>query len=47
MRSPNAGLYSYKVNFGCMKIDDKSSFLDTTGFGVVHSPPKNSESDTT
>jgi hypothetical protein len=47
MRSPNAGLYSYKVNFGCVKIDDKSSFLDTAGFGVLHSPPKNSEADTT
>jgi|TARA_B110001450_G_C17610435_1_gene477037 hypothetical protein len=47
MRSPNAGLYSYKVNFGCIKIDDKSSFLDTAGFGVLHSPPKNSEADTT
>jgi len=45
-RSPNAGLYSAKLNFGCVKIDQKSSFLDTAGFGVLHSPPRNSPSDT-
>lgn len=47
MRSPNAGLYGMNLNFGCIKIDQKSSFLDTAGFGVLHSPPRNSPSDTT
>lgn len=46
-RSPNAGLYGMTLNFGCIKIDQKSSFLDTAGFGVLHSPPRNSPSDTT
>lgn len=46
-RSPNAGLYGIALNFGCIKIDQKSSFLDTAGFGVLHSPPRNSPSDTT
>ena len=41
MRSPNAGLYDWQVNFGCIKIKNDSSFLDNGGFGILSTPPKN------
>ena len=47
MRSPNAGLNDWQVNFGCMKIKNDSKFLDNVGFGVLSSPPQNFENDTT
>ena len=39
MRSPNAGLNDWQVNFGCMKVKNDSKFLDNVGFGVLSSPP--------
>jgi hypothetical protein len=38
-RSPNAGLYDFKVHFGAIKTDKRSTFLDNLGFGAIHSPP--------
>ena len=40
-RSPYAGLYDWAVNFGCMKIEKDSSFLDNIGMGILSTPPKN------
>ena len=47
MRSPNAGLYDWQVNFGCIKIQNDSSFLDSVGYGIVSSPPANFLPETT
>jgi hypothetical protein len=35
-RSPNAGLYDFRINFGSVKFDENSTFLDNVGFGVLH-----------
>lgn len=45
-RSPYAGLHGVMLNFGCIKIDQKSSFLDTAGYGILHQPPRNVDKDT-
>lgn len=45
-RSPNAGLYDFKINFGSIKIDETSTFLDNVGYGVLHKPPATFDSHT-
>jgi len=47
MRSPNAGLYDWQVNFGCISINNDSSFLDSVGYGILSSPPANFLPETT
>ena len=40
-RSPYAGLYDFKINFGSVGFDNRSTLFNNIGYGLIHQPPAN------